>query len=51
MTQSSDQPLDQNLNISNSVLESVQIGGIAGRDLNLTQVQGGVAAINVFGTV
>ncbi|MEB3295717.1 MAG: hypothetical protein VKJ24_21415 [Synechococcales bacterium] len=33
------------------MLETVQIGGIAGRDLNLTQVQGGVGAINVFGTV
>lgn len=42
---------DQRLTISDSVLESVQIGGIAGRDLNLTQVQGGVGSINVFGTV
>ncbi|MEM8860310.1 MAG: NACHT domain-containing protein [Chloroflexota bacterium] len=39
------------MNISGSVLESVQIGGIAGRDLNLTQIQGGIGAINVFGTV
>ena len=51
MNNSSEQTPEQNLSISNSVLESVQIGGIAGRDLNLTQVQGGVAAINVFGTV
>jgi hypothetical protein len=46
----SDQP-NQDLNISDSVLESVQIGGIAGRDLNLTQIQGNIASINVFGTV
>ena len=33
------------------MLETVQIGGIARRELNLTQMQGGVGAINVFGTV
>ncbi|MEM9220493.1 MAG: NACHT domain-containing protein [Cyanobacteria bacterium P01_F01_bin.150] len=42
---------NQDLNISNSVLEGVQIGGIAGRDLTLTQIQGSVASINVFGTL
>jgi hypothetical protein len=41
----------QDLNILGSVLESVQIGGVAGRDLKLTQIQGGVGALNVFGTV
>ena len=45
------QPPGQSLNISGSVLETVQIGGIAGRDLKLTQVQGGVETMNVFGTV
>ena len=47
----SQQQPGQSLNISGSVLEFVQIGGIAGRDLNLTQIQGGVGAINVFGSV
>lgn len=50
----SDQPQqepEQNLNISDSVLESVQIGGIAGRDQKLTQIQGEVGIINVYGTV
>lgn len=51
MSEQSPQLANQNLNISGSVLDTVQIGGIAGRDLNLTQVQGGVGAINVFGTV
>ena len=51
MNKPPEQPSDQNLNISDSVLETVQIGGIAGRDLNLTQVEGGVGSINVFGTV
>jgi Cdc6-like AAA superfamily ATPase len=51
MNEESLQQSVQNLNISSSVLESVQIGGIAGRDLNLTQIQGGVASLNVFGTV
>ena len=46
----SEQP-EQNLDISDSVLENVQIGGIAGRDLNVTQIQGKVGAINVFGKV
>ena len=41
----------QNLNISGGVLENVQIGGTAGRDLKLTQIQGGVGTLNVFGTV
>lgn len=44
-------PSDQNLNISDSVLENVEIGGIAGRDLNLTQIQGEVETVNVFSPV
>ncbi|MGJ5632454.1 NACHT domain-containing protein [Nostoc sp. CALU 1950] len=51
MSEPSHQQPDQSLNISGSVLESVQIGGIAGRDLNLTQIQGRVGTLNVFGTV
>ena len=39
---------EQNLDISDSVLETVQIGGNAGRDLTLTQIQGGVGTVNVF---
>ncbi|NEZ62993.1 NACHT domain-containing protein [Leptolyngbyaceae cyanobacterium CCMR0082] len=49
-TQPPQQP-SQGLNISGSVLEGVQIGGIAGRDMNLTQIQGGVHVTNVFGAV
>lgn len=41
----------QNLNISDSVLETVQIGGIAGRDLKLTQIQGKVESMTVLGSV
>ncbi len=51
MSNQSPQQPSQGLNISDSVLETVQIGGIAGRDLNLTQIQGGVGSISVFGTV
>ena len=51
MCEQPSQQSDQSLNISDSVLENVQIGGIAGRDLNLTQIQGGVEAINVYSTV
>ncbi|MEM1241713.1 MAG: NACHT domain-containing protein [Cyanobacteria bacterium P01_H01_bin.26] len=51
MSEPPTQPPGRSLNISDSVLETVQIGGIAGRDLNLTQVQGGVRTINIFGTV
>lgn len=47
----SQQQPDQSLNISGSILDSVQIGGIAGRDLNLTQIQGRVGVINVFDKV
>ena len=39
---------EQNLNVADSVLETVQIGGNAGRDLTLTQIQGGVGTVNVF---
>ena len=38
----------QKLNVADSVLETVQIGGNAGRDLTLTQIQGGVGTVNVF---
>ena len=51
MSKQSSQPPDPSLNISDSVLETVQIGGVAGRDLNLTQIQGGVGTINVLGSV
>lgn len=51
MSEQLPQQSTQDLNISESVLETVQIGGIAGRDLNLTQIQGGVGAISVFGVV
>lgn len=51
MSEPSPQQPDQSLNISGSILENVQIGGIAGRDLNLNQIQGGVGTLNVFGTV
>ena len=51
MSEQSSQPPDQGWNISDSVLETVQIGGVAGRDLNLTQIQGGVGTINVLGSV
>ncbi|MEO1352325.1 MAG: NACHT domain-containing protein [Cyanobacteria bacterium J06635_15] len=51
MDQPPAQASGQSLNISGSTLETVQIGGIAGRDLNLTQIQGGVESITVFGTV
>ena len=47
--QPSQQP-NQNLDISDSVLETVQIAQ-AGRDMSLTQIQGKVGAINVFGSV
>lgn len=36
------------LSISGSTLENVQIGGIAGRDQSVTQVQGEVCVTNVF---
>lgn len=51
MSEQSPQPIEQNLNISDSILETVQIGGIAGRDQKLTQIQGGVGTLNVFGLV
>ena len=39
----------QNLNISDSAsLENVQIGGIAGRDLNINQIQGKVVNVTVY---
>lgn len=51
MSEQSPQQTEQNLNISDSILETVQIGGIAGRDQKLTQIQGGVGTLNVFGLV
>ncbi|WP_235112517.1 hypothetical protein [Acaryochloris sp. 'Moss Beach'] len=51
MSEQPKQQSQQSVNISDSVLESVQIGGIAGRDLELTQIQGGVGVVNVYGTV
>lgn len=39
----------QNLNISDRAsLESSQIGGIAGRDLNVNQIQGKVVNVTVY---
>ena len=51
MSNQQPQQPDQSLNISDSVLETVQIAGIAGRDQNVTQIQGEVGVMNVFGTV
>lgn len=51
MSEQSPQPDEQNFNISDSILSTVQIGGIAGRDQKLTQIQGGVGTLNVFGLV
>ena len=51
MSEQSPKPTEQDLNISESILEKVQIGGIAGRDQKLTQIQGGVGTVNVFGLV
>lgn len=50
MSELSPPPADQSLNLSNSVLETVQIGGMAGRDLKLNQIQR-VGHINVFGSI
>ncbi|WP_235112499.1 hypothetical protein [Acaryochloris sp. 'Moss Beach'] len=51
MSEQPNQESEQNINISDSVLGSLQIGGIAGRDQELTQIQGDVGVINVYGTV
>lgn len=51
MSEQFHQQHSQNLDISDSVLKDVQIGGIAGQDLELTQIQGEVGVVNVFGTV
>lgn len=51
MSEQTPQPQEQSFNILDSVLENVQIGPQAGRDVNLTQIQGEIGAINVFGTV
>ncbi len=49
MSEQPQQEPQQNLNISgDSSLENVQIGGIAGRDLNLTQIQGQVIYATVY---
>lgn len=48
MSEHSPNDLHQNLNISGDAsLENVQIGGIASRDLNVTQIQGQVVYVNV----
>lgn len=51
MSEQSSQYPDQNLAISDSALETVQIGGVAGRDLRLTQIQGKVGTLNVFESI
>lgn len=51
MSEQPPQPTEQNLNISDSVLKSVQIAGNAGRDMKLTQIHGRFENINVFGLV
>ena len=48
MSEQTPQPPDQKLNISGGELEEVQIGGIAGRDVNVTQVQGQVIHLTVY---
>ena len=48
MSEQTPQPPGQNLDISSSQLEDVQIGGIAGRDFNVTQVQGQVINLTVY---
>ena len=42
---------DQNLNISESVFDNVQIGGLAGRDQTIHQYQGPVYTPNVFNSI
>lgn len=49
MNEQLDQPINQGLNVSDSILQKVQIGGIAGHDL--IQIQGEVGSISVLGTV
>ena len=51
MSESSPTDPQQALNITGSALENVQIGGIAGGDQYVTQVQGGVYVTNVFGSI
>lgn len=51
MSDQQPQQPSQRVNISGSVLQGVQIGGIAGNDLNLTQIQGKVGSINIFSPV
>ena len=49
MSEQPQQEPQQNFNISDDAsLENVQIGGIAGRDLNVTQISGQVVYANVY---
>ncbi|ABW32834.1 NACHT domain-containing protein [Acaryochloris marina] len=50
MNKQPNQGAEKSLNISDSVLKDVQIGGISGGDLELTQIQK-VGVVNVYGTV
>lgn len=43
--------MKQDFSIGDSVLNSVQIGGMAGRDLELNQIQGRVGVVNIYSTV
>lgn len=47
----SNQKLKQRSSIFDSVLKSVQIGDITGKNLKLTQIQNGVGLVNIYGTV
>lgn len=50
MSEQFKQQPQHSLNISGSILESVQIGGIAGRDLEVNQFQN-VGVVNVYGPI
>lgn len=47
----SNQKLKQRSIISDSVLKSVQIGDVTGKNLKLTQIQNGVGFVNIYGIV
>lgn len=51
MSEQPNQESEKNINISDSILDSVQFGGIAGRDLKSIQIQGDVKVVNVYDTV
>ncbi|MEM6251294.1 MAG: NACHT domain-containing protein [Cyanobacteria bacterium P01_D01_bin.156] len=53
MSEQPSKPPDQNLNIADSILGTVQIGGIAGQDLtvNQTQIEGGVHITNIYSSI